>query len=50
VSYSVAANGSGSARTGTLTVASQTVTINQSAPTAPTPPAPPAGLRIVIIY
>jgi phage baseplate assembly protein gpV len=51
--YSVAANGGSSARTGTLTVAGQTVTVNQSAPTPPapsTPPAPPAGLRIVIIH
>jgi hypothetical protein len=46
VSYSVAANLGTSARTGILTVAGQTVTINQS---APTPPAPPGNLRIVII-
>jgi hypothetical protein len=38
VNYTVAANGTPSSRSGTLTVAGQTVTINQAAPPAPTAP------------
>jgi hypothetical protein len=44
VNYTVAAN-TGAARTGTMTVAGQTVTITQAA--QPTPPAPPNNLRII---
>jgi hypothetical protein len=43
VDYSVAANSTSSARTGTLTVAGQTVTINEAVATQP---APPGNLRI----
>jgi hypothetical protein len=43
VAYSVAANTTGPTRTGTLTIASQTVTVTQ----AGKPPTPPTNLRIV---
>jgi hypothetical protein len=42
--YTVAATTA--ARTGTFTVAGQTVTVTQSAPTAPPPP---ANLRIIMV-
>jgi len=45
VNYTVAAN-TGVARTGTLTVAGQTVTFSQAAGTSPGP-APPTNLRII---
>jgi hypothetical protein len=38
VSYSVPANNSGGPRTGTLTVAGQTVTVTESDVNRPTPP------------
>ena len=38
VSYTVAANGTSSARTGTLTVAGQTVTVSQAGPAVPSAP------------
>jgi hypothetical protein len=44
VSYSVAAN-AGAARIGTMTVAGQTVTINQAANSQP--PAAPKNVRII---
>lgn len=46
VSISVAANPSAGSRTGTLTVAGQTVTVSQAAGSTQ-PPAAPKGLRIV---
>jgi hypothetical protein len=46
VSYNVAAN-TGTARTGTLTVAGKTVTFTQAGNPSPTPLAPPTNLRIV---
>jgi hypothetical protein len=42
----VAAN-TGAARTGTMTVAGQTVTLSQAAGTGSTPPTPPSNLRII---
>jgi len=46
VSYSAAANPSRSSRVGTLTVATQTVTVTESAAVITTP-APPSNVRIV---
>jgi hypothetical protein len=46
VNFTVAAN-TGAARTGTMTVAGQTVTLSQAAGTQTAPPASPANLRII---
>jgi hypothetical protein len=47
VSFSVAANATDIARTGTIATAGQTVTVNQAAGSGGTPPVAPTGLRIV---
>jgi hypothetical protein len=47
VSYSVAANTTAAARSGTLTVAGQTVTINQAAGSQSQPPGSPTNVRII---
>ncbi len=46
VNYTAAKN-TGAARTGTMTVAGQTVTLTQAAGTTSTPPTPPSNLRII---
>jgi hypothetical protein len=47
VSYSVAANTTGAARSGTLTIAGQIVTINQATGQSAQPPAPPTNVHII---
>ena len=47
VTFSVAANATGTLRTGTLSVAGQTVTITQGGPGSGTVPPAPTNLRFV---